>query len=135
MVAICTAKPLAAGALLVTLMAALAGCAGVPAPTDQVELSRNAVSRAVTADATQYAPAEMKSAQDKLYGVERALGEKNYNQARTLAEQAEADANLAERKARAVKAQQQLQSAHKGIEVLKQEMLQAPDTLINTITP
>ena len=33
------------------------------------------------------------------------------------------------------RAQQQLRSAQQGIEVLKQEMLQAPDTLLNTITP
>lgn len=131
MVAKRTAKYLAASSLLMVL----AGCAGVPAPTDQVELTRNAVSRAVTADATQYAPAEMKSAQDKLYAVERALGEKNFAAARTLAEQAEADANLAERKARAAKAQQQLHNAQQGIEVLKQEMLQSPDTVNTTITP
>lgn len=73
MVAKRTTNYLAASSLLMVL----AGCAGVPVPTEQVELTRNAVSRAVTADATQYAPAEMKAAQDKLYAVERALGERN----------------------------------------------------------
>ncbi|OUM28120.1 chromosome segregation ATPase [Pseudomonas sp. 1239] len=131
MVAKRTTNYLAASSLLMVL----AGCAGVPVPTEQVELTRNAVSRAVTADATQYAPAEMKAAQDKLYAVERALGERNLVEARTLAEQAEADANLAERKARAAKAQQQLRSAQQGIEVLKQEMLQSPDAITPTITP
>lgn len=131
MVAKRTTNYLAASSLLMVL----AGCAGVPLPTEQVELTRNAVSRAVTADATQYAPAEMKAAQDKLYAVERALGERNLVAARTLAEQAEADANLAERKARAAKAQQQLRSAQQGIEVLKQEMLQSPDAITPTITP
>ena len=131
MVAQRTTTYLAASSLLMVL----AGCAGVPVPTEQVELTRNAVSRAVTADATQYAPAEMKAAQDKLYAVERALGERNLVAARTLAEQAEADANLAERKARAAKAQQQLRSAQQGIEVLKQEMLQSPDAITPTITP
>lgn len=131
MVAKRTSNYLAASSLLMVL----AGCAGVPVPTEQVELTRNAVSRAVTADATQYAPAEMKAAQDKLYAVERALGERNLVAARTLAEQAEADANLAERKARAAKAQQQLRNAQQGIEVLKQEMLQSPDAITPTITP
>ncbi|MGE8438815.1 MAG: DUF4398 domain-containing protein [Pseudomonas palmensis] len=131
MVAKRTTNYLAASSLLMVL----AGCAGVPVPTEQVELTRNAVSRAVTADATQYAPAEMKAAQDKLYAVERALGERNLVAARTLAEQAEADASLAERKARAAKAQQQLRSAQQGIEVLKQEMLQSPDAITPTITP
>ena len=45
--------------------------------------------------------------------------------------QAEADANLAERKARAVKWQKQLTDARSGIQVLKQEMLQDPVTGFN----
>ena len=122
-------KHLAASGLMVALFAALNGCASVAVPTEQVELTRNAVSRAVTADATQFAPMEMKSAQDKLYQVERALGEQDFAQARLLAEQAEADANLAERKARAHRANAQLAEARQGIEVLKQEMLQAPDAI------
>ncbi|MCY1447717.1 hypothetical protein D9M71_643480 [compost metagenome] len=73
----------------------------------------------------------MKSAQDKLYKVERALGEQDFAQARLLAEQAEADANLAERKARALRTQQQLEEARQGIEVLRQEMLQAPDAIVS----
>ena len=109
------------------LLGALSACSSVPLPEDQVQLSKNAVSRAEAADATQYAPLEMKSAQDKLFRMERALGEKDYSLARVLAQQAEADANLAERKAQAQKMQQALESAREGIKVLKQEMLQAPD--------
>lgn len=124
-------KHLASAGLLVALLGSLGGCASVTIPTEQVELTRDAVSRAVSADATQYAPVEMKSAQDKLYAVERALGEKDFTGARLLAEQAEADANLAERKARALRAEQQLKSARDGIEVLKQEMLQAPTDSIH----
>ncbi|MGH8439385.1 MAG: DUF4398 domain-containing protein [Pseudomonas sp.] len=123
-------KHLAVSGVMVTLFAALGGCASVVVPTEQVELTRNAVSRAVTADATQFAPVEMKSAQDKLYKVGRALGEQDFAQARLLAEQAEVDADLAERKARALRAQQQLKEARQGIEVLRQEMLQAPDAIV-----
>lgn len=125
-----TSKHLAVSGLMVALLAALSGCASVVAPTEQVELTRNAVSRAVTADATQFAPVEMKDAQDKLYALERALGEQDFTRARLLAEQAEADANLAERKARALRAQQQLSEARQGIEVLREEMLQAPDAIV-----
>ncbi|WP_308425077.1 DUF4398 domain-containing protein [Pseudomonas koreensis] len=74
---------------------------------------------------------EMKAAQDKMFLMERAMGERDYVQARTLAEQIEADANLAERKARAVKWQKQLVDARSGIQVLKQEMLQDPATGFN----
>ena len=121
MVATCTAKYLSASALLVTLMASLTGCAGAVAPTEQVEMSRNAVSRAVTADATQYAPLEMKSAQDKLKEAELAMHEQEYDKARRLAEQAEWDARLAERKAQAAKAEQALQDARQGVQELREE--------------
>ncbi|MBW4653819.1 MAG: DUF4398 domain-containing protein [Kaiparowitsia implicata GSE-PSE-MK54-09C] len=111
---------------VLVLLGSLSACSSVPLPEDQMLLSKNAVNRAVSAEATRYAPVEMKSAQDKLFSMERALGEKNYNLARVLAQQAEADANLAERKARANKAQQTLKSAREGIKVLEQEMLHAP---------
>ncbi|WP_025110407.1 DUF4398 domain-containing protein [Pseudomonas sp. H1h] len=118
-------------ACLLIVAGALSACASAPVPEQQITLSRDAVSRAVSAEATQYAPLEMKAAQDKMFLMERAMGERDYVQVRTLAEQIEADANLAERKARAVKWQKQLVDARSGIQVLKQEMLQDPATGFN----
>ena len=118
-------------ACLLIMTGALSACASAPIPEQQISLSRDAVNRAVSAEATQYAPLEMKAAQDKMFQMERALGEKNYPQAKVLAEQIEADANLAERTARAVKWQKQLTDARSGIQVLKQEMLQDPVTGFN----
>ena len=112
--------------LMLAVTATLAGCAGVPAPNDQISLSQSAVASAMSADATQFAPMEMKTAQDKMFLMERAMGERDYVKARSLAEQIEVDAKLAERKATAVKWQQQLQQSEAGVQVLKQEMLQAP---------
>lgn len=123
-------KTLAVAAVLL----ALGGCASAVAPNEQIELTRSAVNRAVSADATQYAPVEMRAAQDKLSAMDRALGEKDLKTVRSLAEQAEADARLAERKAQARKTSEQLLDARKGIEVLKQEMLEAPDTTSATST-
>lgn len=111
---------------IVGLALILGGCASVVVPTEQVELTRSAVNRAVSADATQYAPVEMRAAQDKVSAMDRALGEMDVKNVRSLAERAEADARLAERKALARKTQEQLEDARKGIEVLKQEMLEAP---------
>lgn len=116
------------------VLLALGGCASAVAPNEQIELTRSAVNRAVSADATQYAPVEMRAAQDKLSAMDRALGEKDLQTVRSLAEQAEADARLAERKAQARKTSEQLLDARKGIEVLKQEMLEAPDTTSATST-
>ncbi|MBV4487231.1 DUF4398 domain-containing protein [Pseudomonas sp. SWRI153] len=111
--------------------AALSACASAPLPEQQITLAKDAVNRAVAAEATQYAPLEMQSAQSKMLQMERVLGEKNFAQTRLLAEQIEADANLAERKSRALKWQKQLTDARSGIEVLKQEMLQDPVTGFN----
>lgn len=113
--------------LLLVMLGALGACSSVPLPEEQIQLSKNAVNRAVSAEATRYAPVEMRDAQDKLMRMEHAVGEHDYEQARLLAQQAEADANLAERKALASKAQQTLDNARQGIEVLRQEMLQAPN--------
>ncbi|MGF6401602.1 hypothetical protein ABH905_005268 [Pseudomonas frederiksbergensis] len=117
---------------LLVMAGALSACASAPIPEQQITLSRDALNRAVSAEATQYAPLEMKAAQDKMFMMERALGEKNYPQAKLLAEQIEADANLAESKARSVKWQKQLTDARNGIQVLKQEMLQDPISGFNT---
>lgn len=111
---------------LAGLLMIMGGCASVTVPTEQIELTRSAVNRAVAADATQYAPVEMRAAQDKLGAMDRAFGEKRYEQVRTLAQQAEADARLAETKARAQRTEEQLKTAEKGIEVLKHEMLIEP---------
>ncbi|WP_409318929.1 DUF4398 domain-containing protein [Pseudomonas sp. KCJK9016] len=115
-----------ASACLLTLAGVLSACASAPIPEQQISLSRDAVNRAVSAEATQYAPLEMKTAQDKMFLMERAIGQQDYVQAKTLAEQIEVDANLAQHKAQAVKLQKQLSDAHNGIQVLKQEMLQDP---------
>ncbi|MFJ4156857.1 DUF4398 domain-containing protein [Pseudomonas sp. NPDC089752] len=119
-----TTKALSTAGLLILL----GGCASAVVPSEQIELTRSAINRAVSADATQYAPVEMRAAQDKLSAMERALGQKDLKQARSLAELAEADARLAERKALARKNHEQLEIARKGIEVLRQELLDAPDS-------
>ncbi|MDU9414394.1 DUF4398 domain-containing protein [Pseudomonas sp. zfem005] len=116
------------GALLAAACTALAACSSLPSPDQQVSMSRDAVSRAVAAEATQYAPLEMKAAQDKLFLMERALGAMKYAEAEKLAQLAEADANLAEQKAIAVRETEALKQARDGIDVLKKEMLEAPSS-------
>lgn len=102
----------------------IAGCAGNP-PTEQFALTESAVNRAVSADATQYAAVEMKSAQDKWKQAEMAMNDKKYDEARKLAEQAEWDARLAERKAMAAKAQKAVQDAEQGVQELRDESMRA----------
>jgi hypothetical protein len=116
----------AAPLLLLITAATLSACASAPKPSDAISLSKDAVNRAVSAGATQYAPLQMKTAQDKMFLMERAIGEKKYVKVKELAEQIQVDANLAERIATTVKVQKDLKDAQSGIQVFKNELLQAP---------
>ena len=110
----------ALGALL------LVGCAGNP-PTEQFALTESAVNSAVSAEATEYSAVEMRSAREKFKQAEMAMQEKNYDKARLLAEQAEWDARVAERKARAAKTQKALKDASQGIEDLREEGMRSAE--------
>ncbi|KQQ60778.1 MULTISPECIES: DUF4398 domain-containing protein [Pseudomonas] len=98
----------------------LAGCAGKP-PTEQYAVTQSAVNSAVSAGGTEYAAVEMKAAQDKFKQAEIAMHDKNYEKAKVLAEQAEWDARLAERKAQAGKAAKAVQDAKQGVQDLREE--------------
>lgn len=121
-------KRLRRSAWAVIAAGVLAGCATPQPPAVKISLARDAVGRALAAQATQFAPLEMKTAQDKLARMDQAIGEMKYVEVDTLADQIEADASLAEAKANAVRKQQVLKQAREGIQVLKQEMLNAPAT-------
>lgn len=98
----------------------LAGCAGNP-PSEQYAVTESAVNAAISAGGTEFAAVEMKAAQDKFKEAELAMHEKEYDKARLLAEQAEWDARVAERKAQAAKAEQALQDARQGVQDLREE--------------
>ncbi|VVN41255.1 DUF4398 domain-containing protein [Pseudomonas fluorescens] len=98
----------------------LAGCAGNP-PTEQFAVTQSAVNGAVSAGGTEFAAVEMKSAQDKLKQAEIAMHDKKYDEAKILAEQAEWDARVAERKAQAMKAEQAVKDSQTGVQELRQE--------------
>jgi len=81
--------------LALVLVGVLAACATrVPPPETQMTAARAMVAQARLV-AQQDAPQELASAQAKLARAERAMQRRNYEEARLLAEQAEADARLA----------------------------------------
>lgn len=100
----------------------LAGCSGNP-PTVQMAVATQAVNAAQTAGATEYAPVEMQSARQKLNAAEKADFEKDYKKAESLAEQAEWDARVAERKAQAEKVKRAVVDAEHGVQELRNESL------------
>ena len=103
--------------LLVLLTTA---CSSIPPPNEQLAVSRSAIDRAMPAGAD--APVELAMAREKLDRANLAMTRRDYEEARFLAEEAEADAILAEAKARAVRSGIALQEVHDGIRMLREEM-------------
>lgn len=93
-------------ACALALAIALAACAHKgTAPVEQLTNARASIAQAETVGAAQSAPVELLSSRDKLGQAEAAVRDKEFDRARELAEQAQADAALAERKARVAKAE------------------------------
>lgn len=112
------ARPLLAAAVF----AAIAGCASTPKPTAEIETSKSAVASALSAGAAELAPFELQTAQDKADKAARAMANEDYQMARRLAEEAAADAKLAEAKAFAAKADNTLQESQEGMRALREEI-------------
>jgi hypothetical protein len=109
---------LLAGALLF-----LGGCAAPPpAPTDQLAVTKATIAQAVSAGASEFAPAELSSASAKLDRANLAMAAKDYAQARILAEQAEVDAQLAVTRTRSSKAQRAAAAVQEDSRVLREEI-------------
>ncbi|MEO8386240.1 MAG: DUF4398 domain-containing protein [Betaproteobacteria bacterium] len=116
-------KPLVAlaAALAVAVLTA-SGCASTgDMPREQMAVARAAVDRSA-GPAGADAPMEVAEARSKLERATAAVARKDYDAARRLAEQAEADANLAEAKSHSVRASRALQEVREGIRQLREEM-------------
>ena len=100
----------------------VAGCATVQPPTEQLAVSKLAISNAASAGGNEFASAEMRAAQDKLDRANQAMKAEDYKNAQSLAEQAQADAQLAAAKARTGKAQKAAATVQEDSRVLRNEL-------------
>jgi Domain of unknown function (DUF4398) len=100
----------------------ITGCASMPAPTEQMAVSRAAVSNAASAGGGEFAPQQLKSAMDKMDAAQRAMLAEDYVLARQLAEQAQVDAQLATAVARSAKARKAAEELQESSRVLRQEI-------------
>ncbi|SRR5258706_7763677 len=109
-----------AALLSMLLLLFTAGCSSVPPPREQLAVSRAAVDRAAPSGVD--APMELAMAREKLDRANLAMARRDYEEARYLAEEAEADANLADARARAVRSRIALQEIRDGIRMMREEM-------------
>lgn len=109
--------------MLCAAAALLSACATEKAPaTADVAVSRAAVENAAQAGAAELAPAELLAAREKVQQASRALADKDYKLARDLAQQAEADAKLAQSKATSAKATDAANAVQDNVRVLREEL-------------
>lgn len=108
----------------------VAGCAG-RRPVAEVARADQAVRHAqTTSEAASVAPAELASAHAKLASARRAMADGDYADARDLADQARAYAELAEEKAESQGASTAARRTLSEVEVLRSETTAAPDAVV-----
>lgn len=115
-------RPLLLLAPMSVAWALLSGCSTPPIPTDQMAVSTAAVASAVSAGGSELAPGEMKTARDKLDLARAAMAAKDHDRARMLAMEVEADARLAEVRARSTKTRRAAAELEEASRVLREEM-------------
>jgi len=105
-----------------SLLLLLAACASTPPPTDSIALAKSAIANATSAGGNEFAAVEMRSAQEKMDMANRAMTKQDYDQAKTYAVEAQADARLAEKKAQSAKAEKAAAATQEDIRVLREEI-------------
>ena len=101
----------------------LAGCASAPPPVGLLEDAGQAVASARAAKADEYAAVELGQAEERLADARLAMDERDYAQARELAEQAELHADLAAARSRAAVGRAQVKAAGEENARLRRELL------------
>ena len=104
------------------LLILASGCSSTPVPEAEIAGARAALMSAENQGATPHAPVEMDRARNKLQRAEQALKQKDYNEAKRLAEESQADAELAQALTGKAEAEQAVNEMEISIEVLREEI-------------
>jgi hypothetical protein len=101
----------------------LSGCSGLAASSRQkISEGDKALIGAKESNATVNAPGELKAAEDKLEQAKAAFGQKDYDNADRLAEQALADVDYTRAKASSEKVKKEAEAIRQNIKTLRQEI-------------
>lgn len=99
------------------------GCAGAgKAPVGQLANTEKLINDAKYENATEYAPLELKLADEKLKAAKAAIQAENYVVASRLLDEAQADADLAVAKSASAKTLQNVKELNDSIETLRNEV-------------
>ena len=111
------------------VFAILAGCSSVPEPVAEMASARTAVRSVQDTDAARLSPVLLDRAKTKLQRAESAMRNEDYAEARRLAEEALADAELARAQADAMMATRNAEELEKSIKVLRSEIDRARSSM------
>lgn len=112
----------AIGFLVILFFLFLIGCASKIVPVETISNAEMAINVAKESNAVINAPLELKIAEDKLISARIAVDKEDFENARRLAEQALADAKLAETKSLSIKSKKRAQEMQDSINALKSEI-------------
>lgn len=111
------------GAVALFALLTLAACSdSTPRPDDALVRAKAAVDQATTAGSAQYAAADLNDARTELQSANQAETQGDYKQARYMAENAEADADLATAKTQATKAAESARQVQQGNQALQDQV-------------
>jgi len=98
-----------------------AACATTPIPNEKIAVAKSSVQAAEQAGAPELAPVEMAAARDKLARAEKAAADRDAQPATDLAEQANADAQLAEATAQEKRSHKAAMELDASLQALRRE--------------
>ena len=110
--------------IAIGLMGALAlgACASMPPPTSNMQAAHQAIAGAEQAEAARYAPAELSQARAKLAAANTAVSAQRMTMAARLAEESQAEAELATSRSAQVKAETANDDMKRSTRILINEM-------------
>jgi len=109
-------------ALASSLLLTLSACASTPPPKEQMAVAEAAIQHATTTSTNENAAGELQLATDKLTGAKQAMARRDYATAKTLAEQTEVDAQVAELHAQAARSRKAAVETENAAGALSDEM-------------
>ncbi len=103
------------------VFAAAIGCSSLAPPNEQIANAEMAIRKVDDSQGSRYAALDLLKAREKLDKAKLAMQEKEYTDARRLAEQAMVDALLAEEKARTAQSKETAREMARTVESLRRE--------------
>jgi hypothetical protein len=115
----------APGTVIAAAVLAMAGCASTPIPNEKIAVAKASVQRAEQSGAPEFAPVELAAARDKLNRAEKSAAAREAQPATMLAEQANADAQLAEATATQQRSHKAATEFDASMSALRQESMRS----------